>query len=1486
MLNTEQKSNLIYKRHIGVADTRSSRDFYEEAIKSSFYVRPDQLLMYGDQIPREDNPSGLAKIRALKNGEVYGFTKSEGEEIGVVKYYEDYPLQAIDAGTDNAFKLVQDVDGEEVQIRNIIPFNYCSDVYNYSLKTSEGKKIYFGVGDWVLDINSGVLTFYGDVPPGVDHNNPPKVSFYQYIGGNGFRQDTIGYDGIILPVSNWHISKDTYIIDTENEGITLDSEIKRIADKIEDGFSDKYGFDGSDENVGIAYSFQKVIALTYTSSNDRVKGYDDSSNAEIGTLLTRVSGTCENEDIKVQFVSNNIIPGTYKISVDNGIISFDNGTAKSIKNGTMKLSNGEDFIVIEISDTVENGNYNVTVQESETSGILLYWNNKVQEYLPFKTNEDSYYNFGFPAVVANGKVPPSLALGSIVDAYSDSITPDYYGPRNYSVTVAQENTSQCKSADYVVRNTDGYYLDDILAQIVHDFTDEYSTFNFSGAIFLRAGTYKVSSNFDLSVFTNLNLIGEDKNTTILDSDIVLGNLSSGLITLQNVTVKNIKVSTFTQKVIVSNVIGEDVTLLKGENQVIIKDSSFNKVTCDSEPLENEDDTFVCNQIVNSIIGEVDISTGYTFLNGNTINKLTLHDVIGDIVKACFINTVVSKPSQTNVWDSTVINFEETPFSQIPHMAHMPIYAKDNDKNIEYVSFAAPFEVVYDAENGNKIEIKLDDEVLEIDGLGRLSCCIKANRITVITDRLIRDNDYEGPSATEKVPDGNLQEVLEDIYATKADLNPNGKVPLEQLPDSISYGGLLLVGTWSFEVPDGDTYVDGGAYPTYADAEKNLSVDKTQDEKLQPGWFWIVSASKIDEDKPAALQKAALQEGEEKPLEFTAGDWVIWNGSKFEKLDRAYQDVAYMVLPIYTTGEHLCWSWKDSEEGTKNGLGALALGGETIAEAFDKVNQELRKLWVKHPALLDTTILEPFEDYKTITYFDVSSGKIQGNSLKVAYDIHKDDRVINFRVKTPNTEPKWKSAIYIGDGCTFKAATDGVETSVDCIPGVEVNEPTIHISKSFDPYKDEMTGQGYWNAVNVDFKHTEDITEGNHKFRLSMTDITPKAPAFVNPLVSTDVLSFDAVSPKDFETDEFNAAINPTRGLNTDVLNRLLNEGICSGVRTINKDFTLKLSFIIQNAIDKVCNDGIALKLYDECHNVYTDIPMGNMTFTKGAEGLYDITVSNFEYNFIVDKAYTEENFYVIVRDVYGNEKKIPTNLYDVLKLNISHIDESERVYSGVGINPMYDSHTENKCGYPYDHNKNLVRDGDGYTTELMKMGRNLEDGNTVYEYRWPDGEYLSLDGTLTDYKNTVSGDEVNDGIYRWVTITKFDKDGVLEPIILNEASGFTMKFNIADDKKDTWTEDKYSMSTNNIIIQAKTFDSEKDGDQSTCSWVDCNSPFDGFSQVGTEDGQAGMYAGSSNATKKRVTFGKSTYSGKLAIRVGIKRMSNLSFESISIEDII
>ena len=48
MLSTEQITKKLYKHYSGVCDTRTSRDFFEEAATSSFNVKPDQLWAYGE----------------------------------------------------------------------------------------------------------------------------------------------------------------------------------------------------------------------------------------------------------------------------------------------------------------------------------------------------------------------------------------------------------------------------------------------------------------------------------------------------------------------------------------------------------------------------------------------------------------------------------------------------------------------------------------------------------------------------------------------------------------------------------------------------------------------------------------------------------------------------------------------------------------------------------------------------------------------------------------------------------------------------------------------------------------------------------------------------------------------------------------------------------------------------------------------------------------------------------------------------------------------------------------------------------------------------------------------------------------------------------------------------------------------------------------------------------------------------------------------
>lgn len=1525
MLTTEQKAGQLYKHFLNVSDTRDTRDFYEEAIQSSFCIRPDQLLMYGDEIPRGENPDTVEKIRNLKDGEYYNWQKDETTVIHVVQYHENYPLKKIDDGTDNAFKLVDD-NGNLIQ--NVIPFNYYRDLYNYELKTNAAngsKKIYFGVGDWVLDTFSGVLKFYGDVPPGVDHNNPPVISFYQYVGGTGFRQDTFGYDGVIVPITGWHISAGTYLIDETNtmpdeSEKTLEDQISDNANAIQDGYTGIFGFDGADTNEGVAYSLQKVISLTYASSRDNVKGYDDSTNSDIGTLLSRKKATTNLDGLAITFCSQNVsVVKEHELVVTNGTVSFDSGESKTISGPTKLMDAEGNFLIVESSaGTLADGVYNVSVIEDTTHGILLYWSRTERDYVPFVNKEDDFYNFGFPVVAANGRIPPSVGIGSVsLNNYTDTITPEYYGPRNYTVTIALDTGDKVKSADYVVKNTTGAYLDDILKRIIADYTDEGGLLKFVGSIFLRAGTYRLKgSELDLNDFGYLNLIGEDKAKTKIVGGIDLSKTTDGVLTVSNLTIEgDVRFDSTIKTLYLNEIIGKDLIANKYDNAIYVKNSSFSNVTVkavkESEEQTEEEPSkphLMYNTFSGSIIGYFEADTGHTLLTGNTIGTLKLHDVEKDVIKACFIQKVISKPSQTTLVGSTVFEYVETKFTEVPHMRHFPIFSQYSDKVLEYATFDNPFRINY-SQDGNTITIALDDEYLYIDDEGRLSCNLNAGSIIVDREQLHRNSNYEGLSPEEAIPNKNLQEALNDLYSTKADLNPNGKIPLEELPDSVAYGGLLFVGTWSFEYKDvenalpGDNgYVDGGAYPKYKDAEKNLTIDKTQDEGLEPGWFWIVSSSMKDEDKPAAIQHAMPQNVvdengkvlyEDKGLVFTAGDWVIWNGTNFEKLDRAYQDAAYAVLPIYTTGEHLCWSWEDNEDGKKWGLGALTLGGETIAESFDMVNQELRKLWVKHPGILGKQVLVPFEDnYKTLTYIPIKEGKLINLIERTAYDLHKDERVKDFGVKIPHTDPKWKSSIFVGKGCTFSAAVDGVATTFDYEPqsGDFVYE-NVRVEGAFDPYDDEISGSNYWKSVYVDF-HGKDFTEGDHNFMLKMDDITPKNTFTSDAISQTPVFNIDVVDKYDFAEDGFKAEIDTKTPItiNGEEIKNAENVGCCSGVPNMTAGIELNINFLIKDVVDCANTTLKLIQLVDEFNGVTIDIPRDNIDWLINSESvdkrLYSAHVKSLKYDFPVDKISTEQNFSLIIYDVYNNSGKIENFLTTNMRL-MPGLNERERILSGSNLYPTVNTEVATLCGGAYDSSKSLK---DDYKTELMKTLRNVND-ELVQDYGWPADTNQFYSGAV-DYTDIKESDNINgegwEGEYRWVTFDSFWNGESYEQVNLSENSGFTVDINVADDVKGLFKADLYTMTTNNddFILMAKLVDFTKSGDCSLTPWFNCNAPYDGFATVCTANGQATMYAGSSNALTKRVTFGRDTFSGTLIFRVGIKKDSGLRIKNLTVRDLI
>ena len=117
MLNNEEKSSLLYKHYLGVGESRITRDFFEESLKSNPRIQPDSLWTYGDLIPGENaTKESIDSIRNLKDGEIYRVEIKESKFVDVVKYHENVQLTKIDDGTDNSFLIKVD----DKIVKNII----------------------------------------------------------------------------------------------------------------------------------------------------------------------------------------------------------------------------------------------------------------------------------------------------------------------------------------------------------------------------------------------------------------------------------------------------------------------------------------------------------------------------------------------------------------------------------------------------------------------------------------------------------------------------------------------------------------------------------------------------------------------------------------------------------------------------------------------------------------------------------------------------------------------------------------------------------------------------------------------------------------------------------------------------------------------------------------------------------------------------------------------------------------------------------------------------------------------------------------------------------------------------------------------------------------------------------------------------------------------------------------------------------------------
>lgn len=187
-LTDSQKISAAYKALLGIAETSTTRDFFEEPFKTGKIITPDMIWSDAHAIP------AVAPDIPVHTEEIEGEMLTFGND-GVVSFFQWLPLKPV-TGAPKSFY--------NKYLKNAITFNWdAAGSYVYRLKNQANFDIAFGVQEWVVDPVAGTLTFYGTnlASIGVSPELPPKISFYRYVGRTGISSGG-GEGGVAIPIAD------------------------------------------------------------------------------------------------------------------------------------------------------------------------------------------------------------------------------------------------------------------------------------------------------------------------------------------------------------------------------------------------------------------------------------------------------------------------------------------------------------------------------------------------------------------------------------------------------------------------------------------------------------------------------------------------------------------------------------------------------------------------------------------------------------------------------------------------------------------------------------------------------------------------------------------------------------------------------------------------------------------------------------------------------------------------------------------------------------------------------------------------------------------------------------------------------------------------------------------------------------------------------------------------------------------------------------
>jgi hypothetical protein len=167
MTTDELQISYLFKKSRGKADTDAQREFYEEIIKSNTILSPEDIWFDASFLP-------TTAPAQLGNEEDYVAILPNQTQLPVLRRYIDHPLPQV-AGSPASFY--------SPELQFALPHDYRDGSFHYTLKDASGSEIAYGLHNWIVDQGSGVLTFFGGIPDGIQL--PLQISFYKYIGRFG-----------------------------------------------------------------------------------------------------------------------------------------------------------------------------------------------------------------------------------------------------------------------------------------------------------------------------------------------------------------------------------------------------------------------------------------------------------------------------------------------------------------------------------------------------------------------------------------------------------------------------------------------------------------------------------------------------------------------------------------------------------------------------------------------------------------------------------------------------------------------------------------------------------------------------------------------------------------------------------------------------------------------------------------------------------------------------------------------------------------------------------------------------------------------------------------------------------------------------------------------------------------------------------------------------------------------------------------------------